>query len=105
MLVDILFFCRLLSVELLTTYYIISYMNESTDKEKLTIFGKNLKLLRTQQNISQEEFADKTKLDRTYISGLERGKRNPSFLTLIKLAQTLNISVEKLFYGEKNDLN
>ena len=80
-------------------------MNESTDKEKLTIFGKNLKLLRTQQNISQEEFADKTKLDRTYISGLERGKRNPSFLTLIKLAQTLNISVEKLFYGEKNDLN
>ncbi|MGP1544677.1 MAG: helix-turn-helix domain-containing protein [Candidatus Fimenecus sp.] len=80
-------------------------MNESTDKEKLTIFGKNLKLLRTQQNISQEEFADKTKLDRTYISGLERGKRNPSFLTLIKLAQTLNIPVEKLFYGEKNDLN
>lgn len=80
-------------------------MNESTDQEKLAIFGKNLKFLRTQQNISQEEFADKTKLDRTYISGLERGKRNPSFLTLIKLAQTLKIPVEKLFYGEKNDSN
>lgn len=75
-------------------------MNESTDQEKLIIFGKNLKFLRTQKGISQEEFADKTKLDRTYISGLERGKRNPSFLTLIKLAQTLNVPIEKLFVGD-----
>lgn len=80
-------------------------MNESTDQEKLEVFGKNLKLLRTQQNISQEEFADKTKLDRTYISGLERGKRNPSFLTLTKLAKTLNIPIEKLFIGVENDSN
>ena len=80
-------------------------MNESTDQEKLAVFGKNLKLLRTQQNISQEEFADKTKLDRTYISGLERGKRNPSYLTLIKLAKTLNIPIEKLFIGDENDSN
>ena len=94
-----------MSVELLTTYYIISYMNEATDQEKLSAFGKNLKGLRIQHNISQEEFASKTKLDRTYISGLERGKRNPSFLTLIKLAQTLNIPIEKLFNGETNDSN
>lgn len=80
-------------------------MNESTDQEKLAVFGKNLKLLRARQNISQEEFADKTKLDRTYISGLERGKRNPSFLTLIKLAKTLNIPIEKLFYGDCDDSN
>jgi len=80
-------------------------MNESTDQEILINFGKNLKILRTHQNISQEEFADKTKLDRTYISGLERGKRNPSFLTLIKLAKTLNISIEKLFNGDGNDSN
>ena len=94
-----------MSVELLTTYYIISYMSESTDQETLINFGKNLKILRAQQNISQEEFADKTKLDRTYISGLERGKRNPSFLTLIKLAKTLNIPIEKLFNGDGNDSN
>lgn len=80
-------------------------MNESTGQEKLANFGKNLKFLRTQKNISQEEFADKTKLDRTYISGLERGKRNPSFITLLKLAQTLNIPIENLFNGNSNDSN
>lgn len=80
-------------------------MNELTDQDKLKTFGTNLKFLRTQKGISQEEFADRTKLDRTYISGLERGKRNPSFLTLIKLAQNLDISIEKLFVGDCNDTN
>ena len=49
-------------------------MNESTDQDKLKTFGTNLKFLRTQKGISQEEFADRTKLDRTYICGLERGR-------------------------------
>ena len=80
-------------------------MEESTDQNKLTTFGKNLKGLRTQKGISQEEFADRTKLDRTYISGLERGKRNPSFLTLIKLAENLDVTIEKLFVRDGNDTN
>ena len=80
-------------------------MEESTDQNKLTIFGKNLKFLRIQKGISQEEFADRTKLDRTYISGLERGKRNPSFLTLIKLAENLDVTIEKLFVRDGNDTN
>lgn len=80
-------------------------MHGVTDQEKLLEFGQNLKKLRTQQTISQEEFADRTKLDGTYISGLERGKRNPSFLTLLKLAEALHIPVEKLFNGESNDSN
>lgn len=78
-------------------------MSVSTDQEILSIFGKNLKSLRMKKNISQEEFADRTKLDRTYISGLERGLRNPSYLTLLKLAHTLNIPIEHLFYGDDND--
>jgi len=80
-------------------------MDEEEDRKKLIIFGQNLRMLRTQQKISQEELAEKTKLDRTYISGLERGKRNPSFLTLIKLAQTLGISIEKFFNGDTYDSN
>lgn len=78
-------------------------MDELTDKKRLADFGKNLKRLRVQKNISQEEFAAKTELDRTYISGLERGKRNPSFLTLIKLAQTLDVPVGQLFNGENEN--
>jgi len=80
-------------------------MDETEDRKKLIIFGQNLRKLRNQKEISQEELAEKTKLDRTYISGLERGKRNPSFLTLIKLAQTLDISIEKFFNGDTYDSN
>jgi transcriptional regulator with XRE-family HTH domain len=46
--------------------------------------------------MSQEVFADKTGLDRTYISLLERGKRNPSLLTLLKLAEALDLSTSEL---------
>ena len=71
-------------------------MNDSADKEKLIEFGKKLKALRVKKNFSQEKFAEMTKLDRTYISGLERGMRNPSFLTILKLAESLNVSFSKL---------
>ena len=45
---------------------------------------------------SQERLADKCGFDRTYISMLERGKRNPSLLNLLKLANGLGISISKL---------
>lgn len=47
--------------------------------------------------ISQEELADKADLDRTYISGIERGKRNFSIYTLKKIASALNIKINTLF--------
>ena len=77
-------------------------MYESTENTILKNFGNNLKQLRVNANISQEELATQTNLDRTYISGLERGKRNPSLLTLLKLTQTLSIPIEKLFKGGNN---
>lgn len=55
-------------------------------------FGKCLKDLRNQNAISQESLAFLSDLDRTYISLLERGLRNPSVGTLFKLAKALNIS-------------
>lgn len=59
-------------------------------------FGEHLKALRIKKNISQEEFAEKAGLDRTYISGLERGLRNPSLVILFRLADALDISISKL---------
>ncbi|MEI7385118.1 helix-turn-helix transcriptional regulator, partial [Pectobacterium versatile] len=41
-------------------------------------FGQRVKTLRLQAGLSQEAFADKCGLDRTYISGIERGVRNPT---------------------------
>lgn len=67
------------------------------DSAKLKILGSKLKTLRLNKNISQEKFAELTQLDRTYISGLERGLRNPSFLILEKLASALDVSPSELF--------
>lgn len=75
----------------------------STDKSaELKKLGERLKLLRQSRNCSQEEFADLTHLDRTYVSGLERGKRNPSYLILLKIVKSLNIKPEELFTEKIN---
>ena len=54
-------------------------------------FGKHVKELRQQKNLSQEQLALIADLDRTYISGIERGKRNVSLINIFKIAKSLNI--------------
>lgn len=55
-------------------------------------FGKHLRYLRRSRvTYSQEEFARYVGLDRTYISGLERGKRNPTLETIVILARGLDV--------------
>lgn len=61
-----------------------------------TLFGKTLKKLRTERDISQEEFAANVGLHRTYISQLERGLKSPSLRTLEKICDELNISLVQL---------
>ncbi len=77
--------------------YYTDYIMDDIDKAKLIELGKKLRNLRLQKNISQEKFAEITGLDRTYISGLERGLRNPSFLIIEKLSIALEIEPNKLF--------
>lgn len=50
-----------------------------------------MKFYRKKIGFSQEQLADKSQLDRTYISLLERGERVPTITTLFKLAEALNI--------------
>ena len=66
-------------------------------KEKI---GLRIRQLRHEQNISQEAFADVCELDRTYISSIEKGRRNVSIINLEKIANALNINLSTLF----NDL-
>tara|TARA_R110000744_G_scaffold125234_1_gene230899 strand:+ start:427 stop:651 length:225 start_codon:yes stop_codon:yes gene_type:complete len=70
-------------------------MNEKT---LLISFGKNLKLLRIERGMSQEALGHACDLDRTYISGIERGKRNVSLINLSKLAKALNLPIHQLFF-------
>jgi transcriptional regulator with XRE-family HTH domain len=53
--------------------------------------GLNLKKLREEQGYSQESFADHCGLHRTYISGIERGVRNPTVVIIDKIAKALKI--------------
>lgn len=69
------------------------------DKSKqkiLNALGYLVKQRRTELGISQEELGLRANLDRTYISGIERGVRNPSLTALVSLADGLGISVSIL---------
>jgi transcriptional regulator with XRE-family HTH domain len=69
-------------------------------EEILNSFGKKLQKLRTDRNLSQEKLAEIAGFDRTYISLLERGVRNPSLVNIVRLAKALNIAPDKLLKFE-----
>lgn len=60
-------------------------------------FGKAIRRRRRELDISQEELAERAELHRNYISGIERGTRNPSLKNIKKLAKALDISISSLF--------
>ena len=60
------------------------------------IFGKVLKNLRLASDYSQEKLALDCELDRTYISMLERGKRQPTLKTIFTLCDKLNCSPSEM---------
>lgn len=62
-------------------------------------FGGRVRELRQATGLSQEAFADRCGLDRTYISGIERGKRNVSLQNLEVLAKALKVTLSRLLKG------
>lgn len=58
--------------------------------------GRNVRVARKDLGWSQEDLAFETDIDRTYISGIERGVRNPSLDMLVKLAKTLKMTLANL---------
>lgn len=70
-------------------------MNESR-KKILCALGYLVRQRRTELGLSQEELGLRANLDRTYVSGIERGVRNPSLTALVSLARGLNIDVSNL---------
>lgn len=59
------------------------------------------KKLRLQSGLSQEAFADKCGLDRTYVSGIERGVRNPTLEVISVLGKGLDMDIKELFNFER----
>jgi transcriptional regulator with XRE-family HTH domain len=62
-----------------------------------TAFGGKLRSLRTSKGFSQEKLAELADLDRTYISGVERGVRNISLVNICRLAAALKIKIPEFF--------
>lgn len=79
-------------------------MDESKGKI-LCALGYLVRQRRTNIGISQEELGLRANLDRTYISGVERGVRNPSLTALVSLASGLNITVSDLLNNLENCSN
>lgn len=61
--------------------------------------GETVKNLRNEMGLSQEALAERCDFDRTYISLIERGQRNPSLTNLIRLAEGLEVSTSDLIKG------
>jgi transcriptional regulator with XRE-family HTH domain len=60
-------------------------------------FGRAIRRIREEQEINQEEAAERCGLHRTYYSGIERGIRNLSLINIEKVARGLKISLPELF--------
>ena len=63
----------------------------------LALLGQQIRRLREEKDLSQEEFAGLADIDRAYYGGIERGERNVAALNLIKIADALDVEVGKLF--------
>jgi transcriptional regulator with XRE-family HTH domain len=71
-------------------------MTKEEEQKYLNGLAKRIKYFRSEIKLSQEKLAEKCNFDRTYISMLERAKRNPSYLNLKKLCFGLGISLSDL---------
>lgn len=70
------------------------------DKALCQSFGRRVRDLRAKLGLSQEKFADKCGLHRTYMGGIERGERNPSLINLGRIAKGLEITLSELFAAD-----
>lgn len=68
----------------------------------LEVFSKNLKKYRMQKGLSQEKFAELSGFHRTYISLIERGKRNITIDNIERVADALGIDAYLLLINKNN---
>ena len=67
------------------------------DNDYLRLFAQRVRMLREEQGISQEKLAERAELHRTYIGMVERLERNPSLVSIHKIANGLGVDVKQLF--------
>ena len=68
-----------------------------SESEILHKFGERVRQLRKQKDISQEEFAYRANLHRTYIGMIERAEKNITLLNIEKIAKALDVTIKEIF--------
>lgn len=58
--------------------------------------GKNVRRLRQQRGLTQEQLAFDAEIDLTYMGGIERGRRNPSLMVMVRIAAALKVPLPRL---------
>ena len=59
-------------------------------------FGHNVSRFRDKAGLSQDKLAEKADIDRAYLSGIERGVRNPGIKVVIRISKALNVTLDQL---------
>jgi transcriptional regulator with XRE-family HTH domain len=73
------------------------YVNDPSTSLFLLALGQRIRELRTERGYSQEAFADKCGVHRTFMGTVERGESNLSFQNIAKVAITLGVTLSTLF--------
>jgi transcriptional regulator with XRE-family HTH domain len=74
-----------------------------TNSELCLAFGAAVRRLRLDRGLSQEDFGDLVEMHRTFVGGIERGERNPTLVTIARLARGLDISPADLLSAAGTD--
>lgn len=74
-------------------------MKSKNDKDILKKLGLRIRDLRLERSISQEELAAIADVHRTYIGMVERGEKNVTILTLVRLSLALEVNVIEILRG------
>jgi transcriptional regulator with XRE-family HTH domain len=72
-----------------------------SETQVLGALAHRIKTMRRRHRLTQEQLAHKAAMQRSYLADLERGSRNPSIRTLVRIANAFGVPVSALFDSEK----
>jgi len=72
-------------------------MKKTSDTDKyVRRFGQRVRMIREEKQLSQEELADRANVHRTYIGMIERGEKNATIVTIVKISGALEVPATEL---------
>jgi len=86
-----------------TSIVVILYSMEDVNKQLQYVINR-IKEIRTQKSVSQLELSVKSNLSQSFLANIEKGKKQPSVLTLLRIASALNVS-PKAFLPENENIS